>query len=128
MPRTALLPLPFLLRALLALAAATSLQTLAMTLWLGWREPGEVGRVLARWRRTALVGLTGMLGSLGWFSAFALQNAAYVRALGQVEVVFTLIASALIFRERLALREAAGMALVVISAVLIVLGFGRAAG
>jgi len=125
---TALLPLPFLLRALLALAAATSLQALAMTLWLGWREPGEVGRVLARWRRTALVGLAGMLGSLGWFSAFALQNAAHVRALGQVEVVFTLIASALIFRERLALREAAGMALVVISAVLIVLGFGRAAG
>lgn len=124
----ALLPLPFFLRALLALAAATVLQAAAMALWLAWREPGEVGRVLARWRRTALVGLTGMLGSLGWFSAFSLHNAAHVRALGQVEVVFTLIASALIFRERLALREGAGMALVVVSALLIVLGFGRAAG
>lgn len=94
----ALQPLPFFLRALLALAAATVIQTVLMAAWLRWREPGEIGRVLARWRRTALVGVTGSLGSLGWFAAFALQNAAYVRALGQVEIVFTLMASALVFR------------------------------
>ncbi|MCW3781806.1 DMT family transporter [Defluviimonas salinarum] len=119
-----LMPLPFLIRALLALAAATALQTVAMAGWLAWREKGEIARVLARWRRTALVGLTGMLGSLGWFAAFALQNAAYVRALGQIEIVFTLLASALVFRERLSPREAAGMALVVASVVVIVLTFG----
>ncbi|OYX42266.1 MAG: hypothetical protein B7Z02_12630 [Rhodobacterales bacterium 32-67-9] len=120
----ALMPLPFFLRALLALAAATVFQTAAMGLWLIWREPGEIGRVLARWRRTAFVGLTGMLGSLGWFTAFSLQNAAYVRALGQVEIVFTLLASALVFRERLALREGLGIALVVAAVVVIVLSFG----
>ena len=120
----ALQPLPFFLRALLALAAATVIQTVLMAAWLRWREPGEIGRVLARWRRTALVGVTGSLGSLGWFAAFALQNAAYVRALGQVEIVFTLMASALVFRERLHLREAAGIALVILSVVAIVTGFG----
>lgn len=120
----ALEPLPFLLRALLALAAATVIQTAVMGLWLRWREPGELSRVVARWRRTALVGLTGSLGSLGWFAAFALQNAAYVRALGQVEILFTLAASALVFRERLHRREAGGIALVVLSVVAIVLGFG----
>ena len=120
----ALMPLPFFLRALLALAAATVLQSVAMGLWLAWREPGEIGRVVTRWRRTVLVGLTGMLGSLGWFAAFSLQNAAYVRALGQVEIVFTLLASALVFRERLALREGLGIALVVASVVVIVLSFG----
>jgi drug/metabolite transporter (DMT)-like permease len=120
----ALQPLPFFLRALLALAAATVIQTVLMAAWLRWREPGEIGRVLARWRRTALVGVTGSLGSLGWFAAFALQNAAYVRALGQVEIVFTLMASALVFRERLHLREAAGIALVILSVVAIVVGSG----
>ena len=30
---------------------------------------------------TGLVGLTGMLGSVGWFTAMTIQNAAYVRAL-----------------------------------------------
>ena len=120
----ALQPLPFLARAVVALAAATILQTMVMGLWLVWREPGEVGRVARCWRQTLPVGVTGVLGSLGWFTAFSLQNAAYVRALGQVEIVFTLLASALFFRERLTLREGAGIALVVVSVVLIVLGFG----
>lgn len=119
-----LMPLPFLTRAVVALAAATVLQSLAMGLWLIWREPGEFSRVLARWRRTVPVGLTGVFGSMGWFAAFSLQNAAYVRAVGQVEIVFTLIASSLFFRERLRLREGAGIALVVGSLLLIVLALG----
>ncbi len=119
-----LMPLPFFLRALLALAAATVLQTLVMSVWLFWREPGELSRVVERWRRTVLVGLTGMAGSLGWFTAFSLQNAAYVRALGQIEIVFTMLASVLVFRERLMGREVLGIALVVLSMLLIVLSFG----
>lgn len=118
-----LVPLPFFTRALVALAAATLLQTVLMSAWLAWREPGELARVLTRWRRTVLVGVTGMLGSLGWFAAFALQNAAYVRALGQAEIVFTMIASVLVFRERLLTREMAGIALVVLSVLMIVLSF-----
>ncbi len=116
-----LLPLGFFLRAALTLAVVATAQSLAMTLWLAWREPGEITRVWAAWRRTVLVGLTGSLGSLGWFTAFSLQNAAYVRALGQVEIVFTLLASALVFRERLAGCEAIGIALVVASLVVLVL-------
>ena len=116
-----LLPLGYFTRAILALAAATVTQSIAMSLWLRWREPGELGRVIARWRRTVLVGVTGVFGSLGWFAAFSLQNAAYVRAVGQVEIVFTLLASALFFRERLRLREGAGIALVVVSLLLIVI-------
>lgn len=118
-----LVPLPFFTRALVALAAATLLQTVLMSAWLTWREPGEMSRVLTRWRKTVLVGITGMLGSLGWFAAFALQNAAYVRALGQAEIVFTMIASVLVFRERLLTREMAGIALVVLSVLMIVLSF-----
>ncbi|MFN0114885.1 MAG: EamA family transporter [Paracoccaceae bacterium] len=120
----ALEPAPFLLRALIALAAATLAQTVVMALWLSWKEPGEIGRVVEGWRRTALVGLTGMLGSLCWFAAFALQSAAYVRALGQVEMVFTLAASVFLFRERLRFREAAGIALVVLSLVGLVFAAG----
>lgn len=115
-------PAPFLLRALLALAAATVAQTVIMALWLRLREPGEVARVATGWRRTLPVGVTGMLGSLGWFAAFSLQNAAYVRALGQVEIVFTLLASTLIFGERMGRRETVGIALVIASVVILTLG------
>lgn len=117
----ALEPLPFLVRAVVALAATTTMQTALMLIWLQWREPGEAGRVLRLWRRTLPVGVTGVLGSMGWFAAFALQNAAYVRALGQVEVVFTMLASVLFFREKLRPREVLGVALVVVSVIALVL-------
>lgn len=119
-----LVPLPYFARAVVTLACVTAAQTLAMALWLHLREPGELARVAAAWRRTVPVGITGMLGSLGWFTAFSLQNAAYVRAVGQVEIVFTLLASALVFRERLRLREGTGIALVVLSLLMIVLALG----
>ncbi|TGD43988.1 EamA/RhaT family transporter [Pseudotabrizicola sediminis] len=117
-------PAPFLLRALLALATATVIQSVIMALWLSFREPGEMARVLHGWRRTAPVGITGLLGSLGWFAAFSLQNAAYVRALGQVEVIFTLLFSTLWFREKLGGREVAGLLLVSLSVIFLVLGTG----
>ncbi|MCB1358493.1 MAG: DMT family transporter [Maritimibacter sp.] len=122
--RAATLALPAgdtLERAAVTLAAVTCFQTLAMLPWLRWRDPGEVTRVLARWRITALVGVTGMLGSLGWFVAFALQNAAYVRAVGQVELVFSALVSWLVFRERASGRELAGIGLLGVSIVLLVL-------
>lgn len=115
-------PLPFVIRAMVALAAATCSQTLGMGLYLRLFERGELTRVVRAWRRTIWVGVTGVGGSAGWFCAFALQNAAYVRAFGQVEMVFTLIASVLIFNERLHRREGIGIALVVGSLIVLVLG------
>lgn len=114
-------PAPFLLRALLALATATFIQSAIMAIWLAVREPGEIRRVLQGWRVTGLVGITGLLGSLGWFAAFSLQNAAYVRALGQVEVIFTLLLSTLYFREKLGLREVTGVLLVSLSVVILMI-------
>lgn len=111
----------FLERAAMTLAVVTVMQSVAMTLWLRWREPGEIGRVLANARLTALVGLASMLGSLGWFTAFTLVNAAYVRAVGQIELVFTFAASILFFREIPSRRELVGVFLISFGIVLIVL-------
>ncbi len=122
--RAATLALPegdTLTRAAVTLAAVTCFQSLVMLPWLRWRHPGELTLVFARWRITALVGVTGMLGSLGWFVAFALQNAAYVRAVGQVELVFSALVSWLVFRERASGRELAGIGLLGVSIVLLVL-------
>jgi drug/metabolite transporter (DMT)-like permease len=111
----------FLFRAAVTLAAVTAMQTAVMLVWLRLREPGEIGRVFASWRVTGLVGVTGMLGSLGWFTAFTLQNAAYVRALGQVELVFGVAVAALFFKEKVSLREIAGIAAIALSIVVLVL-------
>ncbi len=110
-----------LFRAVFALAAVTSVQTLIMLPYLIWREPGEVGRVVAARRPAFWVGVTGMLGSLGWFVAFALQNAAYVRSVGQIELVFTVLVSTLVFGERPSQRELLGIGLLAASIIGIVL-------
>ena len=114
----------YFLRAAVTLACVTAFQAVVMAIWLRLREPGEVGRVAASWKVTGLVGLTGMLGSLGWFTAFTLQNAAYVRAVGQVEMVFTVAGSRFVFREALSARELLGIGLVVGSILLLILSLG----
>lgn len=102
-----------LLRASLTLAVALTLQTLLMGLFLRLSEPGELTRVVASWRQGIWVGVCGAMASLGWFTAMTLQTAALVRALGQVELLFALLASGWVFRERIRPRELAGIAALV---------------
>ncbi|MGV8987916.1 MAG: EamA family transporter [Cypionkella sp.] len=108
-------------RAVFSLAAVTTMQTLVLLPWLIWRDRGEVARIAAARRPAFWAGVTGMLASLCWFWAFALMNAAYVRAIGQVELVFTLAVSTYVFRERPRKRELFGIALLALSIIGIVL-------
>ena len=109
------------LRAAFTLAVVTASQSLAMALWLRWREAGEITKVLANWRVAGLVGVTSMIGSLGWFTAFTLQKAAYVKALGQIELLFSFAATVLVFREKTTLREVLAMGLLSASILLLIL-------
>jgi drug/metabolite transporter (DMT)-like permease len=111
----------FLLRSVFTLMCVTLFQTVVMAVWLQMRQADEIGKVVRHWRVTSLVGLTGMLGSLGWFTAFTLQNAAYVKALGQVELIFSFCASYFIFKETTTRREVIGITFVVLSIVVLVL-------
>ena len=109
-----------LMRSSVSLAIVTLGQTAGMALWLAWREKGELGRVIEA-RRTAIwMGITGMAGSLCWFTAFTLQNAAYVFAVGQVEVIFSLAASAMFFNEKVTTKELLGISLITLSIVYLV--------
>lgn len=91
------------------LALVTAWQTVALGLWLWWREPGQIGATLRSWRTTGLVGLFSLLGSWSWFAAFSLMNAAYVFAVGQIELIFSLLVGAFWFRESMKRRELLGM-------------------
>jgi drug/metabolite transporter (DMT)-like permease len=103
------------LRAGWTLAMVTGTQLIGMALWLAWRERGEILRVVRAWRVAGLVGLFSMVGSWCWFAAFSLQSADYVFAVGQVELIFSLAVSVMVFRERVTGREMAGIALLSVS-------------
>lgn len=110
-----------LLRAGVTLMAVVAMQTLVMVVWLALRERGEMGRVWRARRVAVWIGLTSMGGSLCWFIAFTLQNAAYVKALGQVELILSILASTLFFKEKITARETIGMAILVASILLLIL-------
>ena len=112
----------FLMQAAFTLACVVVFQSAVMTVWIRLREPGELTRVLRNWRVASLVGVSGMLGSAAWFTAMTLENAAYVRAVGQIELVFTLVASYFFFRERSTALELAGIVLIVGGIVILLLG------
>ncbi|WP_375690186.1 EamA family transporter [Pseudooceanicola sp. LIPI14-2-Ac024] len=109
------------LRAMVTLAAVGTSQLIGMGAWMALREPGQVGKVMAAWRTAGLVGLASLGGSLCWFTAFTLQNATYVYAVGQSEVILSLLASYVIFRERLSWKEGVGIALVTVSVLSLIL-------
>jgi len=102
---------PFL-PAALTLVTALTIQTVIMTLYLIIVEKGQLTKVWTNRKKASLVGLASMLGSAGWFTAMTLQNAAYVRALGQIELIFTFLTSVLIFRERISKSEIGGTILI----------------
>ncbi len=110
----------FVQRAALTVVAAVTLQTLLMGIYLALREPGELRRALAAWRVAAWVGAIGMVASAGWFTAMTLKSAAVVRAVGQVELLFTVISSVWLLGERLRMRELVGMLLVIAGILLLI--------
>lgn len=101
-------------RAAVAVVAVNALQVAFLAPWLAHREPGTYGRLARSPKLVALVGVASALGSIAWFAAFALTNPAYVRAVGQVEVVFSVLASAYWFRERIGTAEWIGIALTLV--------------
>ncbi len=111
----------FVMAAAYALSISLIIQTVIMGTYIVWREPGEFTRVIRNWRWAGAVGVAGMMASVAWFTAFTLQNAAYVRALGQIELVFTFLAATLIFREKVERAEVIGIILIAGAILLLVL-------
>lgn len=110
------------MRAAFALAVALTMQTVIMGVYLLWREPGQMSAIFRHWKPALMVGVSGFLASVGWFTAFTLENAAYVRAVGQIELVFTFIASVVFFKEKTSRLELAGVTLILAAILLLILG------
>ena len=110
------------LKALVCLVVINGMQTAMQGAWLLWREPGEVRRVFASWKDSMWVGALSASGSACWFSGFALAPVAMVRAVGQVEILFTLLASRFYLKERTTMTERVGALIVVSGVVLVLLG------
>ncbi len=110
-----------IIRAGVSLVLVTLSQTVMMGLWMRFKQPGELTRVWQARRTAVWVGITSMAGSFGWFVAFTLQTAAYVQAVGQIELIFSIMASTLFFKEKITAKEITGIAVLTVSIMLLIL-------
>ncbi|MFC7554117.1 EamA family transporter [Pseudoroseomonas wenyumeiae] len=110
------------LRAITTLCVANALQTLMQGAWLAWKEPEQFRAVFRTWRDSFPVGALSACGSACWFTGFALAPVAMVRALGQTEILFTLLFSRFYLKESLKRQEVLGALGIVAGVVLVLLG------
>lgn len=110
----------FAMQAAMTLAVTTLFQTVLMLGWMLWRTPGEIVKIGKAWKPALFTGFVGATASFGWFTAMTLQQAAIVKSLAQVEMLFTFAASVFYFKEKINRLEIAGCAMIV-SGILVLL-------
>ncbi len=110
----------FMMQAAWTLAWTTLFQTILMGGWLLLRDREELRRIGRAWKVSAVVGVAGAMASFGWFMAMTIQQAAVVKSLAQIEMLFTFAATVFVFKEKINRMEVAGCVLIV-SGILVLL-------
>lgn len=111
----------FAMQAAVTLLVVISFQSLIMALWMLARDRAELSRIAAAWKPSLFVGFVGASASFGWFMAMTLQQAAIVKALAQIEMIFTFASSVFFFKERINRFETIGCILIVCGILLLLI-------
>lgn len=95
------------------------IQTMCLT---GYVAVTQKQALTALWQsRTLLVATStcSCLGSIAWFGAMALQYVAYVKTLGQTEVLFTIVIATVWLKQKVTQDEVIGLLLIAIAAIFV---------
>lgn len=118
------LPAPdAIMQASFTLVVVIVTQTVTMLIWIILREREELARIARAWKPAIAVGFVGATASFGWFTAMTLQQAAVVKALAQVEMLFAFASTVFFFKEKINKLELIGCLLIVLG-VLSLLAWG----
>ena len=98
------------------------MQVLLATGYLVIVTPGQLRLIRTHWRRMSLIGLAGFSGSLCWYWAYALALVAYVKAVGQIEMIYSVLISIFLLHDRSVVRQFPGVALVSAGILLVIWG------
>jgi drug/metabolite transporter (DMT)-like permease len=94
---------------------AQAIQSILIGGYLAWRQPEAIKKIMQAWRVSLTAGCAGALASFGWFTAFAMHNAADVRTLALVEVLYGYLVSWKIFKEKISRKETMGIILLIVA-------------
>ncbi len=102
------------------LMAIVIINLVALGFWILITEKDAFHSIYLYRGRSALVGITSALGSIAWFSAFALTEVAYVKAVGQLEVIFSILVTQKLFKEGMNRIEMLAVFLIGISILILI--------
>jgi drug/metabolite transporter (DMT)-like permease len=111
----------FMVQSSTTLLYAITLQTLMMLLWMSIFQRDELPKILKAWKPALAVGFAGATASFGWFTAFTLQQAALVKVVAQIEMIFTFATSVFFFKEAINRLEVIGCIFITAGIILLVL-------
>lgn len=110
-----------IMRAAFTLAIALTVQSLFLGGIIFARERETILKMFLHWKESVAVGIAGIIASIAWFTAFTMHDVAQVRAVGQIELVFTFLASVLFFKEKSSLIEVIGMSFILAGVIFMVI-------
>lgn len=112
----------FLMQAGITLLTGITIQSISLFLWMLFYDRSEITRVRRAWKWGLLAGFTGACASFGWFIGFTLASAAIIKAVAQVEMLFTYASSIFIFKEKVSKSEVFGCVLIVVGILILIFG------
>lgn len=114
-----MLNVPFPHSAAWVLLCVLCVQTTILCLYLAAKNPLTLRQLKQHAAKTTLTSTTSCLGSICWFSAMALQHVAYVKTLGQIEVLLTILIAWLWMKQTIKVTEVVGLFLIAFAAILV---------
>lgn len=100
----------------------TLIEVVILTTWLLVRQRSSFGLVRPNIGRLSAIGLTSFAGSLGWFWAFSVSFVSYVKAVGQIESVLSVLLAIYLWKEQSTRDQLPGIVLTILGIVFVVFG------
>ena len=97
------------------------IQTFILTIYISLFEKEQFKKMYQNKKQCIATGFCGFITTLSWFYVFTLMQAAIVRAVGQIELLFSYIASRYYFKEKIKLIEVVGIFVFAIGVVVILM-------
>ncbi len=112
----------YLISAGFTLFCVMFIQASVLTIYLIYKKLVDFSDIknISAYKELFLLGFIGVVTSVFWYSAYSIQTAALVNAVGQVELILSIIATRLVFKEKIKKYEKLGIALIIIAVLALV--------
>ena len=108
-------------KALSTLFFGLFVQTSVLTIYIYFFEKDQFSKLYKNKFESFGAGIAGFFATISWFYAFTLIQSSFVRALGQIEIIFSYVSSRFYFKEKIKINEIVGVLIFIIGILILLL-------